>query len=151
MKITKPLGRLDENSEETKLIDYVELEWEELGKRILRKKSNNGEDIAIALEEEIYLHPGDILFENENKKIVINTVLEDAIIIYPASVEEMGRAAFELGNRHTPCLIQNQEIIVRYDSTIPPLLKDINVTFANEKRRFNQPFKYKGHSHTHEH
>lgn len=151
MKITKPIGRLDDSSEETKHIDYVELEWEELGKRILRKKSNSGDDVAIALDEEIYLHPGDILFENENKIIVINTVLEDAIIIYPTSMEEMGRAAFELGNRHTPCLINDQEITVRYDSTIPSLLKDINVKFANEKRRFNQPFKYKGHTHAHEH
>lgn len=60
---------------------------------------------------------------------------------------EMGKAAFELGNRHTPSLIANNEIIVRADHTINPLLDEIGVHYETTERRFKQPFKYRGHAH----
>lgn len=59
----------------------------------------------------------------------------------------MGKAAFEIGNRHTPCIIEGDEILVRYDHTLDELLDDVGVAYEQAERRFKEAFKYKGHQH----
>ncbi|MFB4166060.1 urease accessory UreF family protein [Alteribacillus sp. JSM 102045] len=137
MVITKPVGHIDKwNNGSKKRQDLIELDWEELNKRILRKKTSDGRDVAISLEKGVQLQPGDILFEDAETQIIVNTVLEDVFVLQPTSIEEMGKAAFELGNRHTPCLIENGEIVVRYDATLPALFKETGVSLPKKKDAF---------------
>ncbi|MFB5663632.1 urease accessory protein UreE [Alteribacillus sp. HJP-4] len=151
MKITKPVGRINPKESTKKKREWLELEWEELNKRILRKNTDQGRDMAISLEDGIELSPGDVIFEDEETEVVVTTVLEDVFVLVPESIEEMGKAAFELGNRHTPCLIENGEIIVRFDKLLPDLFMEVGITFFKDQRRFHKPFKYKGQQHEHAH
>ncbi|MGE8511629.1 MAG: urease accessory protein UreE, partial [Chryseobacterium culicis] len=64
MIINQIIGNLSENSSD-KTIDYLDLEWFETTKRIQRKKTRKGTDIAIKfLREGQRLREGDILFED---------------------------------------------------------------------------------------
>lgn len=146
MKVEKIIGNI-KDVEIQKQLEWVELEWEELNKRILRKKTDKGTDIAISLAKDESLHDGDILYENDNIQIVVRTKLEDVFVVSPKTMKEMGKAAFEIGNRHTPCLIEGNEIIVRYDHTLEKLLDEVGVSYERSERRFKEPFKYRGHQH----
>ncbi|WP_339252865.1 urease accessory protein UreE [Sporosarcina sp. FSL W8-0480] len=148
MLIEKIIGNIGDTEEISgKRIEWVELEWEELSKRILRTETNEGTDIALRINQEEPLKYGDLLFEDDERCIVIRTKMEQVIVIRPKDMVEMGKAAFELGNRHTPALIEKDEIVVRADHTLAPLLDEVGVAYETTERRFKQPFKYRGHSH----
>lgn len=147
MVITKVAGHLDDFKSSNKTIDWLELEWEELNKRILRKQTENGTDVSISLESSGHLHYGDVLYEDENTLIAIRTKLEKVYVITPKTMKEMGKMAFEIGNRHTPCIIENDEILVRYDHTLEKLMDEVGVSYEQSERRFKEPFKYRGHQH----
>lgn len=148
MLIEKIIGNITSEEEIAgKTTEWIELDWEELGKRILRTETDQGTDIALRLSGEEPLRYGDLLYEDDTRRIAIRTKLEPVIVIYPKNMTEMGKAAFELGNRHTPSLIEDNEIIVRADHTINPLLDEVGVAYETTERRFKQPFKYRGHSH----
>lgn len=127
--------------------EWVELDWEELNKRILRKKTNKGTDIAVSLEDKAPLKVGDVLYQDDSVQVVVRTKKEKVYVIYPKTIVEMGKMAFELGNRHTPCLISEKEIVVRYDETLERLFEEVGVSYEQTERRFKQPFKYRGHKH----
>lgn len=147
MIITETVGNLYEMKLSNKNIDWLELEWEELNKRILRKQTEGGMEIAISLEKGDSLRYGDVLYEDENTIIAIRTKLEKVFVIKPRTMQEMGKAAFEIGNRHTPCIIEENEIVIRFDHTLEKLLDEVGVTYEQAERRFKEPFKYKGHQH----
>ncbi|MCM3710602.1 urease accessory protein UreE [Sporosarcina luteola] len=148
MLIEKIIGNIGDTEEiPGKRIEWVELEWEELSKRILRTETTEGTDVALRINQEEPLKYGDLLFEDDNRAIAIRTKMEQVIVIRPKDIVEMGKAAFELGNRHTPALIEKDEIVVRADHTLAPLLDEVGVDYETTERRFKQPFKYRGHSH----
>jgi len=148
MLIEKIIGNVGEQEEIDGLTtEWIELDWEELSKRILRTETDHGSDVALKLPPEGHLHYGDILFQDETRRIAVRTKMEPVIVISPKDMTEMGKAAFELGNRHTPCLIEDNEIIVRADHTLNSLLDEVGVLYETTSRRFKQAFKYRGHSH----
>lgn len=147
MVITKIAGHLDDFKLSNKTIDWLELEWEELNKRILRKQTENGRDVSISLESSGHLHYGDVVYEDENTLIAIRTKLEKVYVITPKTMKEMGKMAFEIGNRHTPCIIEDNEILVRYDHTLEKLMDEVGVSYEQSDRRFKESFKYRGHQH----
>ena len=171
MLITKVIGNIGTEEEIAgKKTEWIELDWEELSKRILRKETDQGTDVALSLEqhdddhdhhshdhgdhdghdhhhERQPLQYGDILFEDDERLIAVRTKMEPVIVISPKNMTEMGKTAFELGNRHTPALIEENEVIVRADHTLNKLLDEVGVAYETTERRFKQPFKYRGHSH----
>ena len=161
MLITKVIGNIGTEEEISgKKTEWIELDWEELSKRILRKETDQGTDVALSLEQQEHHHDhddhhhehqplqyGDILFEDDARRIAVRTKMEPVIVISPKNMTEMGKTAFELGNRHTPALIEENEVIVRADHTLNKLLDEVGVAYETTERRFKQPFKYRGHSH----
>lgn len=148
MLIEKVIGNVGKEEELAgKKTEWIELDWEDLSKRILRIETDHGTDVAIRINQEDPLQYGDILFEDTERRIAIRTKMEPVIVIRPKNMTEMGKAAFELGNRHTPSLIDEDEIVVRADHTLNKLLDEVGVAYETTERRFKQPFKYRGHSH----
>ncbi|WP_432362078.1 urease accessory protein UreE [Sporosarcina sp. UB5] len=147
MLITKIAGNLNDIESSDKNIDWLEVEWEDLNKRIMRKETENGTEVAISLESGNTLRYGDVLYEDENTLIAIRTKLEKVYVIKPKTMQEMGKMAFEIGNRHTMCIIEEDEILVRYDETLEKLIDEVGVSYEQSERRFKEPFKYRGHQH----
>ncbi|MEJ5049808.1 urease accessory protein UreE [Chryseobacterium culicis] len=115
MIINQIIGNLSENSSD-KTIDYLDLEWFETTKRIQRKKTRKGTDIAIKfLREGQRLREGDILFEDAEKIIAINVLETEAIVMSPASLLEMGTVCYEIGNKHIPLFIQNDKVLLPFE------------------------------------
>ncbi|WP_426473557.1 urease accessory protein UreE [Chryseobacterium balustinum] len=115
MIINETIGNLAQNPT-TKLVDYLDLEWFETTKRIQRKKTRDGTDVAIKfLREGQRLREGDILFEDEEKVVAINVLETEAISMSPVSLLEMGTVCYEIGNKHIPLFIQEDKVLLPFE------------------------------------
>jgi urease accessory protein len=145
--LKKVLGHTDDIELENEYRDYIDLEWQQLNKKRLRTRTVQGREVAIILKDDVNLSSGDILFSSDDLEVVVRARKEPALVIYPETPLEMGKACYQLGNRHLPCLITEEEIIVRYDNTLVPVLEEVGVRYEKTERRFTRPFKYAGHHH----
>lgn len=115
MIINQTIGNLAENGT-SKQVDYLDLEWFETTKRIQRKKTRQGTDVAIKfLREGQRLREGDILFEDEEKIIAVNILETEAIVMTPDSLLEMGTVCYEIGNKHIPLFIQDNQVLLPFE------------------------------------
>ncbi len=135
-------------------IDYLELEWFEISKRIQSKVTNSGTKIAIKfLKEGQRLSQDDILFMDNKKAIVINIRECEAIVIAPTSLLEMGTVCYEIGNKHVPIFIQNDQVLIPFEEPLFRWLATNGYRPIKEMRQLKNMLKSAdaGHSHTHKH
>ncbi|WP_027380580.1 urease accessory protein UreE [Chryseobacterium daeguense] len=116
MIINETKGNIKDLVSTDKLIDYLDLEWFETTKRIQRKKTRLGMEVAIKfLREGQRLREGDILYENEEKVVVVNILETEAIVMTPVSMLEMGTVCYEIGNKHIPLFIQEDKVLLPFE------------------------------------
>lgn len=97
-------------------IDVLELEWYEMTKRIQRKVTKGGMEVAIKfLREGQRLTEGDIIYIDDKKAVVVRIIPTDAIVVAPKSMNEMGTLCYEIGNKHMPIFLQNNEILMPFE------------------------------------
>ncbi|KXA47197.1 urease accessory protein UreE [Staphylococcus simulans] len=133
--------------EKQKHTEKVYLENSDLVKRIQRVKTDHGNEIGIRLKNPVDLQYGDILYEDDNNRIVVDVNSEDILVIKPRSLQEMGDIAHQLGNRHLPAQFTENEMLVQYDYLVEDLLKSLGIPHSREDRKVNKAFRHIGHSH----
>ena len=154
MLIQEIIGNATEIPLGKRTIDRLSLEWYECTKRIQRKKSGSGVDIAIKLlKQGQRLRQDDILFINDDRAILVEILPTDAIVITPVDIFEMGRVCYEIGNKHLPLFIQENKVMIPYEEPIFQWLKagnyDIrikNVRLLNMLNANVQPHSHGGPS-----
>ncbi|MGC7870189.1 urease accessory protein UreE [Desulfosporosinus sp. SYSU MS00001] len=141
MIVTKVVGKLrdleedQQHGKEALTIEQVFLSWDELQKRILRKTSDVGRDIGIQLESG-HLHPGDILYREDNHVIVVR-VKEEAVLLVPVrNMKEMGLAAHAIGNMHAPIEVKSDSLLTPYNSVLVEQLTKLGLSPVKEDRAF---------------
>lgn len=123
MIIHERIGNIGQNPISQK-IDYIDLEWFETTKRIQRKRTREGKDVAIKfLKEKQRLYDGDILFMDDENAIVVNVLETKAIVLAPSTILEMGTIGHELGNKHMPLYCQDDLLLMPFELTIYNWLK----------------------------
>lgn len=136
MIIKEICGNLENLHEKELNIDLFELEWFETNKRIIRKKSRDGTELSLRfLKEGKQLKEGDILFKDGNKLIVVEVLPCEAIVFSPKSLLEMGTICYEIGNKHLPLFIQEDEILVPYED---PLFRWLTASGYQPKKEFRK-------------
>lgn len=117
MIIEEVLGSRTEFSGPGTETDLLELEWYETTRRIQRKKTNGGMEIAIRLlREGQRLRQDDVLYHDGNKIVVVYVKPCDAIVLRPLSMLEMGTVCYEIGNKHLPLFIQDEEVLMPFEA-----------------------------------
>jgi len=115
LKVSSPIGniiyekfnKLNDNSEKLFLSRI------EIGKKILRKKTDRGTDIGINLNLGVTLRHGDII-NNGDGVIIIEQLPEKVISVKlktKTMTEVMVLLGHIIGNRHRPISIGNEEIL----------------------------------------
>ena len=137
-------------------IDFLELEWFETSKRIQSKTTNSGEQISIKfLKEGQRLSQDDVLFKDSKKAIIINIRECEAIVVVPTSLLEMGTVCYEIGNKHAPMFIQDNQILIPFEEPIFKWLSTSGYNPIKEKRQLRNMLRSthasNGHTHGNEH
>ena len=122
MLVEKIIGNWYENPSPHVKIDKLLLEWHETSKRIIRKSSQNGRDVAIRRQNNQPLLDGDILNQTETEVLIIDILPCDVIRICPQNMSEMAILCYEIGNRHAPIFIENDVVMLPFDAPMFRLL-----------------------------
>lgn len=116
MIVKEIIGNIFSGDFQNDLIDYLEIEWFEATKRIQRLRTESGRDIAVKLlREGQRLRDGDVLIDDAEGLVVVKIRPCEAIIIQPQNMLEMGTVCYEIGNKHMPLFIQNDEVLMPFE------------------------------------
>ncbi|MCP1661052.1 urease accessory protein UreE [Neisseria perflava] len=139
--------------------DSVELEWYEADRRILRKTTVGGRDMAFRLlKEGQRLEHGDLVYADD--KLAISVVIKpsDTIVLAPQTLPDMARACYEIGNKHSPLFLDGNELLLTYDQPMFLWLEAAGFAPKKEQRRLSHALRANsaqgvggGHSHSHDH
>ena len=135
-------------------VDTLRLEWYELNKRIQRKVTSKGRDIALKfIAEGVMLSDGDILYHNpdEGFAIVVRVLETPAILLSPKSMLEMATLCYEIGNKHMPLFIDGDEILLPYEAPMFKWLVDAGYSPREVSRKLLNRLKSKSSDHHHAH
>ena len=150
MIFNKIIGNIDEISNLDEFhIERIYLNSEDLLKRILRVTSDHNQEYGISLEKDEKLNDGDLLYNEDNKLIVIKVNQEDVLVIKPSNMTQMGIIAHELGNRHLPAQFEDGKMIIQYDRLVEEKLKKDNLEFSRENIKLKKAFRHVEFAHTH--
>lgn len=167
MKILNPIlpimetiiGNLTELKQQGKIanqpIEYVPLEWFESERNILRKKTENGREVAFRLlKEGQRLKHDDVVFISPELIITIEILPTEVIVLSPKTLPEMARACYEIGNKHSPLFLDGDEVTLPYDKPMFEWLKEAGFHPQRATRRLSQALRAnsaQGHGHAHHH
>ena len=142
MKIYKKLGHISTFQTQNKIVDPIAFEWYEVHKRIAHKTSQNGNSIQIKfLNENPNFQEGDVLFETETHIGSVEITPCECLVIIPKSNFELAAACFEIGNRHLPLFMDNDELMVAFDKPLARYFEASNYKIKKEERKLVKPLK----------
>ncbi len=130
-------------------IDFVEVEWYEVAKRILYKVSKRGIEVGIKLNNEGVIKHGDILKLEGNKALVVEIPECECIALEPTNVMMMGKACYEIGNRHSPLFFQEERLLMPYDAPLMEALRKCGFDAYKCSARLIAPLGSESSQHSH--
>jgi len=150
MLITQKKGNLHSTHINNRRIDWLQLEWYESGKRILRKQTQSGNDIALKfLDSNPALTQGDILYEDDILLIAVDILPCEVLVIQPANPFEMASVCYEIGNKHLPLFFEKGQVLVPFEMPLFRLLSAQGYAIKQDKRKLLYPLKTTVAPHAH--
>ena len=130
--------------------DKVTLNYDD---RFLRRKvltTNSGQRITVDLAHTTSLNQGDALELGEGLFVEVMAAVEELLEVTGI---DLPRLAWHIGNRHTPCQIEKDRLLVQRDHVIRDMLDKI----GGKVREVDEPFTPEGgaygygrtHGHSH--
>ncbi|MDB5221352.1 MAG: Urease accessory protein ureE [Chitinophagaceae bacterium] len=142
MLIQQKKGNINSLKLNNQSIDLLKLEWYETSKRILHKRSEAGKEITLKfLKENQELTEGDIIYQDSESIIVIDVLPCAAIIIHPKTMQEMASVCYEIGNKHLPLFLQEDELLVPFEAPLFRLLLSAGYDVKEGKRKLISPLR----------
>ncbi|MGV3026785.1 urease accessory protein UreE [Clostridium thermobutyricum] len=149
MILDKVLGNIENTNLEGVHIEKIYLNNEEMLKRIIRVTSDHGKDYGISLSDGNKLKDGDILFNDGHNAVVVKFNSEDVLVIKPKDMNQMGKIAHEIGNKHLPAQFIDETMIIQYDSVVEETLKKQNLNYSRENMELKEAFRHVDFMHRH--
>jgi urease accessory protein len=150
MLIQQKLGNINAININNRNIDWLQLEWYEAGKRILRRQTLAGNDIALKfLNKNPALTQGDVLYEDNALIIAVEILPCEVLAIQPANLYEMASVCYEIGNKHLPLFFDKEELLVPFEMPLFRLLSAQGYAIKQDKRKLLHPLKTTVTPHAH--
>lgn len=119
MIIEQIFGNLTNTKVEGRAVELLRIEWFDANKRIQRRTTDQGTEVAIRfLKEGQRLKQDDIVYMDDKKAIVVDILPCDTIQVTPHTMQEMGSVCYEIGNKHLPVFIQDDLVLIPYEEPI---------------------------------
>jgi urease accessory protein len=119
--------------------------------RFLRRKrlaTDTGRPFVIDLEKTTSLEDGDALELDDGSRVVIRAAEEDVLVVTGKSLP---RLAWHIGNRHTPCQVDPDRLLIQRDPVIRRMLDLLGATVEEARHPFTPEGGAYGHGRTHSH
>tara|TARA_R110002124_G_scaffold114530_7_gene269134 strand:+ start:220 stop:690 length:471 start_codon:yes stop_codon:yes gene_type:complete len=129
-------------------IDRLELSYDD---RFLRRKllrSVAGRSVLVDLAQTMSLGHGDALELAGGELVEICAADEELLAI---SGENLVQLAWHIGNRHTPCQIEPDRLLIQPDPVIGHMLAHLGASVTPTRQAFNPEGGAYGHGRTHAH
>lgn len=154
------------------------LDFDARRKSRLAATLDDGEEVALVLPRGTVLRDGDVLVTQDGGLVRVIAAAEAVLMVRARDVLTLTRAAYHLGNRHTPVEVGADYLKLEYDPVLADMLKRVGAlveqvsapfqpesgayggghkhghdeTFAEDYALAQQVFgEHHGHEHEHEH
>lgn len=125
-----------------------ELDYTERFVRRKRLLTVTGEAFVVDLAQTTSLDDGDALELDSGTIVQITARVED---LYKVSGRDLVRLAWHVGNRHTPCQINADHLLIQADPVIGHMLEHLGAVVEPLKAPFTPEGGAYGHGRTHSH
>ena len=128
--------------------DTVTLDYEA---RFLRRKrlvSDTGEPFLVELAETRSLSQGEGFRLDDGRIIAVMAAAEPLLSVQHGN---LARIAWHVGNRHTPCQIADDHILIREDKVLQAMLEGLGASVTQVSAPFTPEGGAYGHGRTHGH
>ena len=136
------------NLDHKRAFAYVTLDYEA---RFLRRKrlvTDSGEPFLVELPETVSLSSTDGFVLDDNRVVAIKAKKESLLKVKHA---ELSRIAWHIGNRHTPCQVELDHLLIKEDYVIENLLRLLGADIEKLQAPFFPEGGAYGHGRTHSH
>lgn len=119
--------------------------------RFLRRKvltTEEGLTFLVDLEHTTSLDHGGVLVLEDGREIGIVAAPEDLLEV---TGPHLSRLAWHIGNRHTPCQIEGDRLLIQRDHVIRDMLEKLGATLRDVVEAFAPEGGAYGHGRTHGH
>lgn len=160
MILTNVCGTLADAPYAGKKVDPLQLDYADAQKRLLRRTTREGRDIALRLEPEAQLRglrDGDVLLVDGDTVVAVEILPTLSLVAKPEGLEAIARFCYEVGNRHAPLYALGETAVgglsfaVLYDAAMEHLLKKLQVPYEKQAVKLEERCRLKLLSGTHHH
>ena len=125
-------------------IDRVILSYDERFLRRKRLTCESGDSFMVDLAETISVEDGDAFLLDDGRKVAIMAAEEPVVQV----AGNLARLAWHIGNRHTPCQVAGDHLVIRRDPVIEAMLKGLGATLTLQIAAFRPEGGAYGHGRT---
>ncbi|MEX3854166.1 urease accessory protein UreE [Paraburkholderia sp. BR10923] len=127
------------------------LAFDERRKSRLAATLDNGEEIALLLPRGSVLRDGDVLVADDGGLVRVVAADEAVLVVRASDALTLTRAAYHLGNRHTPVEVGTDYLKLEYDPVLADMLERIGATLEQVSLPFHPETGAYGGGHKHGH
>lgn len=115
--------------------------------RFLRRRrlvTTAGEGFLVDLAETVSLDAGDCFRLADGRLVEVIPAEEPVLIV----TGDLPRLAWHIGNRHTPCQIEADRLVIREDHVLEAMLRKLGASVTHARARFSPEGGAYGHGRT---
>ena len=136
------------NLDHKRAFAYVTLDYE--GRFLRRKRlvTDSGEPFLVELPETVSLSSTDGFQLDDSRIVAIKAKPE---LLFKIKHTDLPRIAWHIGNRHTPCQVEHDHLLIQEDHVIEDLLRLLGADIEKVQAPFVPEGGAYGHGRTHSH
>ncbi|QBF30589.1 urease accessory protein UreE [Thalassococcus sp. S3] len=119
--------------------------------RFLRRKVltlESGEALLVDLPKTTSLGHGGVLLLESGGEVLVTAAAEALLEV---TADDLTRVAWHIGNRHTPCQIEADRLLIQQDHVIADMLRQLGAATREVTEPFTPEGGAYGHGRTHSH
>jgi len=150
MLIQERIGVLGSFELRGRIVDVLDLEWYETGKRIMRKRTLSGREVSMRfMSERPALTEGDVLYADIDLVVVVSIVPCEVMVIRMGDLHTVASVCYEIGNRHLPLYYEGEELLAPFEEPLYRWLVTGGYEVSRDVRKLLHPLRSSVAGHVH--
>lgn len=155
----KIIGSLESGAYKDCQIDYVDIEWHEVYKKLHKKTTQGGKEIGIRMDNDVLIHglmQDDVIYQDGNYVVAVNIPPCEVILVQVDEKHnhQIAKVCYEIGNKHASLFFgdKENEFITPYNEPTLVMLNKLHGVYAEVQTRkldFKKAISSTVHNHTH--